>query len=67
MSSDLKLKEEGQPVDYGLYSKFSPVPMEIIDGNIFFTDLERENLLKLLIYNVGINKTLKIIEEHKDQ
>ena len=35
MCSDLKLKEEGQPVDYDLYSKFSPVPMEIVDGNIF--------------------------------
>lgn len=65
MCSDLKLKKEGQPVDYDLYSKFSPVPMEIVDGNIFFTDSERESLLKLLIYNVGIKRTLKIIEEHE--
>ncbi|WP_281202991.1 hypothetical protein [Cytobacillus kochii] len=63
MCSDLKLKEKGQPVDFDLYRKFSPVPMEIIDGNIFFTDLERENLLKLLNYNVGIKRTFKIIEE----
>ncbi|MDR4886263.1 hypothetical protein RGU12_01720 [Fredinandcohnia sp. QZ13] len=65
--NDLKLKEEGQLVDYNLYSNYSPVQMEVYDGKFFVTDSERENLLKLLIYNVGINRTLQIIEEYKEK
>ncbi|MEW9124120.1 MAG: hypothetical protein AB2421_15525 [Thermotaleaceae bacterium] len=67
MSVDIKLKDEGQPVDYNLYSKLSPVGLEVIDGNLFFTDRERENLLKLLIFNLGIKRTLEIIEAHKNE
>jgi len=65
--NDLMLKEEGQLVDYNLYNKLSPIQMEVFDGKFFVTDSERENLLKLLIYNVGISRTLQIIEEHKEK
>ncbi|WP_257215879.1 hypothetical protein [Fredinandcohnia onubensis] len=65
--TDLKFKEEGQLVDYNLYSNLSPVQMEVYNGKFFVEDSERENLLKLLIYNVGINRTLQIIEEHKEK
>jgi hypothetical protein len=65
VSNDIKLKDKGQVVNYDLYSKYSPVSMEIIDGNLFFTERERENLLKLIIYNVGIKRTLEVIEEYK--
>jgi hypothetical protein len=65
VSNDIKLKNNGQAVNYDLYSKYSPVSMEIIDGNLFFTERERENLLKLAIYNVGIKRTLEIIDENK--
>lgn len=33
----------------------------------FFAKEERENLLKLLIYNVGMNRTLEITEEWKER
>ncbi|OQP14085.1 hypothetical protein [Geobacillus zalihae] len=58
--------EEGQKVDDELYAELSPVPLEIMDGALSFTKEERENLLKLLIYNVGMNRTLEIIEEWKE-
>lgn len=61
------LKPEGQKVDDELYAELSLVPLEIIDGDLFFTKEERENLLKLLIYNVGMNRTLEIIEEWKER
>ena len=61
------LKREGQKVNYDLYYELSPVSLEIIDGDIFFTQRERENLLKLLIYNIGIDRTLEIIEECKEK
>ncbi|MEH7248729.1 hypothetical protein V7114_18295 [Neobacillus niacini] len=67
MSFDIKLKDVGQYVDYNLYSELSPVGIEVIDGNLFFTAQERENLLRLLIFNVGIKRTLEIIEEYKDE
>ncbi|MEW5323334.1 hypothetical protein V2J23_14690 [Geobacillus thermoleovorans] len=60
------LKPEGQKVDYELYAELSPVPLEIIDGDIFFTKEERENLLKPLILNIGIDRTMEIIEEWKE-
>ncbi|KZE94594.1 hypothetical protein AVP43_02592 [Geobacillus stearothermophilus] len=59
--------EEGQEVDDELYAELSPVPLEIMDGDLSFTKEERENLLKLLIYNVGMNRTLEIIEEWKER
>lgn len=31
------LKPEGQKVDDELYAELSPVPLEIIDGDLFFT------------------------------
>ena len=62
------LKPEGQKVDDELYAELSPVPLEIMDGDLFFfAKEERENLLKLLIYNVGMNRTLEIIEEWKER
>lgn len=61
------LKPEGQKVDDELYAELSPVLLEIIDGDLFFTKEERENLLKLLIYNVGMNRTLEITEEWKER
>lgn len=63
--SELKFKNEAQQVNYDLYSKYSPVPMEMDDGQLFFTVTERENLLRLLIYNVGLNRTMEIIEENR--
>jgi len=68
MMSDFKLKNEPQKIDYDLYSKLTPEShMELIDGNLYWTTEERENLLKLLIFNVGIRRTLEIINEHRDK
>jgi hypothetical protein len=66
--SDFKFKDEPQPIDYDLYSKLSPSSyMELIDGNLFWTKEERENLLKLLIYNIGLRRTFEIIQEHREE
>jgi hypothetical protein len=66
--SDFKLKNEPQKIDYDLYSKLTPEShIELIDGNLYWTTEERENLLKLLIFNVGIRRTLEIIDEHRDK
>ena len=64
--SDLLFKNKPQLVNYDLYSKYSPVPIESNDGMLLFSTEERENLLKLIIYNVGIKRTLEIIDENKD-
>jgi hypothetical protein len=65
VSIDIKLKDDGQLVNYNLYRGLSPVPIEVFDGNLFITETERENLLTLLIFNLGIKRTLEIIEEYK--
>jgi hypothetical protein len=65
--SSFKLRNEPQLIDVDLYEKLSPhSPMELIDGNLYWSAEERENLLRLLIYNVGIRRTLEIIDEHRD-
>jgi hypothetical protein len=69
--TDLRLKSEPQPVNYDLYEKYSPVSMECWDGELICPDeygeKQRENLLLLLIYyNIGIQRTLEIIEENKE-
>ncbi|BDG30447.1 hypothetical protein [Parageobacillus thermoglucosidasius] len=66
--SDFKFKNEPQKIDYDLYSKLTPSShMELIDGNLYWSAEERENLLRLLIYNVGIRRTLEIIQEHREE
>lgn len=69
--NDLRLKNEPQPVSYDLYEKHSPVSMECLDGELIGPDeygqKQRENLLLLLIYNVGIQRTLEIITENKEE
>jgi hypothetical protein len=66
--SDFKFKDEPQPIDYDLYSKLSPSShMELIDGNLYWSSEERENLLRLLIYNVGLRRTFEIIREHREE
>jgi hypothetical protein len=59
--TDLRLRNEPQAVNYDLYEKYSPVPMECWDGELIGADeygeKQRENLLLLLIYNIGIQRT----------
>ncbi|MEI2358114.1 hypothetical protein [Mesobacillus zeae] len=68
--TDLRLKNEPQLVNYNLYEKYSPVSMECWDGELIVPDeygeKQGENLLLLLIYNIGIQRTLEIIEENKE-
>jgi hypothetical protein len=68
--TDLRLKNEPQPVNYDLYEKYSPVSMECWDGELIgpdeYGEKQRENLLLLLIYNIGIRRTLEIIAENKE-
>lgn len=63
---DFKFKNEPQKIDYDLYSELTPSSnMELIDGNLYWSVEERENLLRLLIYNVGIKRTLEIINQNR--
>jgi hypothetical protein len=68
--TDLRLENEPQPVNYDLYEKYSPVSMECYDGELIgpgeYGEKQREHLLLLLIYNIGIQRTLEIIAENKE-
>ncbi|WP_256988922.1 hypothetical protein [Bacillus sp. EB106-08-02-XG196] len=61
------MKNEPQPVNYNLHEKYSPVSMECWDEELIgpdeYGEKQRENLLLLLIYNIGIQGLWKLLRK----
>ncbi len=58
----LELKLESQPLDYDTVQYYLPEKWEMPrKGKLLYSDQELQRVLKLLIFNLGIEKTLNII------
>jgi hypothetical protein len=58
-----KLTKESQPITKDTLLKYWRKP-KIINGKLFANAYQRENLLLLLIYNIGVDRTLQLISEN---
>ncbi|ESU73438.1 hypothetical protein T260_02445 [Geobacillus thermopakistaniensis] len=43
-----------QPVTYSQYERYTPEKLELVQGDLLWSDQERIDLLMLLLYNVGL-------------
>jgi hypothetical protein len=62
MKGKLKIKLEPQNITDNIYEKYTPGEnkLEIINGE-FLSKRERENLLQLLLYNMGLKEAVKFL------
>lgn len=57
----LELKLEQQVVSYALYQDFTPEKIELIDGLLLGEESAAEKMLLILIFNLGVERTLQLI------
>ncbi|MBW8351550.1 hypothetical protein K0H71_19210 [Bacillus sp. IITD106] len=56
-------KKEGQPINYDIYEKFTPAEnkLEVMDGVFLPFNNEREKMLLLCLYNMGLQNFVDIL------
>ncbi|TVY06913.1 hypothetical protein [Paenibacillus cremeus] len=60
----LTLKPEPQPVTWEMRDYYLPEKFEMRDGRLLSSEKELENLMLLVVYNLGLRQTMKIIEHN---
>ena len=60
---DIVPSREPQQVTYSQYERYTPEKVELIKGNLLYSEQERINLLLLLLYNVGLEAFLQHLPE----
>lgn len=60
---DIVPSREPQQVTYSQYKRYTPEKVELIKGNLLYSEQERINLLLLLLYNVGLEAFLQHLPE----
>jgi hypothetical protein len=58
----LIFKEEPQKVTYNILHHYGYQKWELFDGELFGSREEQEQLLSLLIYNLGTKRVLELIQ-----
>ena len=52
-----------QPVTVEQYREFAPEKFELLDGYLFYGPEDRRRLMRLLLVNLGLRETVKLIPE----
>jgi hypothetical protein len=52
-----------QTITYSQYERYTPEKLELINGNLLWSEQERIELLLLLLYNVGLETFLRHLPE----
>lgn len=63
-------KREAQPINYRMYEEFTPGEnkLEMVEGNFLPFNEERQKMLMLCLYNMGIKEFISILpQESKEE
>jgi len=63
-------KREAQPINYRMYEEFTPGEnkLEMVEGNFLPFNKERQKMLMLCLYNMGIKEFISILpQESKEE
>lgn len=63
--SSLNPLKEGQKVNYAIWEEYTPYEnkLELIDGEALRGGEERDRMLLMLIYNVGLDHLVKMLPD----
>lgn len=58
-------KKEAQPIKYKMYEEYTPTEnkLELLDGVFLPFNNEREKMLLLCLYNIGLQEFIKILPQ----
>lgn len=59
-TNDLEIRREGRPVTIAEVDAHCPEKIELIQGQLFWTEEDRVRMLALLLANVGIDKAVRL-------
>lgn len=57
----LEIKMEPQQINFKLANYYLPEKWELVDGKLLFSEEELLNVLKLIVYNLGVEQALSVI------
>jgi hypothetical protein len=60
---DIVPAPKAQKITYSQYERYTPEKLELVQGDLLWSEQERINLLLLLLYNVGLETFLQHLPE----
>ncbi|GLH64479.1 MULTISPECIES: hypothetical protein [Bacillaceae] len=60
---DIVPAPKAKKITYSQYERYTPEKLELVQGDLLWSEQERINLLLLLLYNVGLEAFLQHLPE----